>query len=106
MSRVVPVSAEPPLPPPQAWTQLEKAEHEREVALREELIRQEKLELLAQRFDHKAAMRQTWLGENQRLVSQVGTAGLARTPGLLPSPRKAAGAARVPGTPDPAPRPP
>ncbi|KYO25572.1 hypothetical protein Y1Q_0016904 [Alligator mississippiensis] len=53
-----------------AWTQLEKAEHEREVALREELIRQEKLELLAQRFDHKAAMRQTWLGENQRLVSQ------------------------------------
>lgn len=55
----------------QAWTRLEKAEHEREVALRNELIRQEKLELLAQRFDHKAAMRETWLSENQRLVSQV-----------------------------------
>uniref|UniRef100_H3BDK0 Spectrin beta chain n=1 Tax=Latimeria chalumnae TaxID=7897 RepID=H3BDK0_LATCH len=55
---------------PQAWERLEKAEHEREVALRNELIRQEKLELLAQRFDHKATMRETWLNENQRLVSQ------------------------------------
>uniref|UniRef100_A0A8C3NL82 Spectrin beta chain n=1 Tax=Geospiza parvula TaxID=87175 RepID=A0A8C3NL82_GEOPR len=53
-----------------AWTCLEKAEHEREVALRNELIRQEKLELLAQRLDHKAVMRETWLNENQRLVSQ------------------------------------
>ncbi|XP_050193510.1 spectrin beta chain, non-erythrocytic 4-like, partial [Myiozetetes cayanensis] len=53
-----------------AWGRLEKAEHEREVALREELIRQEKLELLAQRFDHKAGMRESWLSENQRLVSQ------------------------------------
>ncbi|XP_073405375.1 spectrin beta chain, non-erythrocytic 4 isoform X1 [Dendrobates tinctorius] len=53
-----------------AWTQLEKAEHEREVALRNELIRQEKLELLSQRFDQKAAMREAWLSENQRLVSQ------------------------------------
>ncbi|XP_053577742.1 spectrin beta chain, non-erythrocytic 4 [Bombina bombina] len=53
-----------------AWTQLEKAEHEREVALRTELIRQEKLELLSQRFDQKAAMREAWLSENQRLVSQ------------------------------------
>ncbi|KAM6427580.1 spectrin beta chain, non-erythrocytic 4 isoform 1-T1 [Liasis olivaceus] len=53
-----------------AWTRLEKAEHEREVALRTELIRQEKLELLAQRFDHKAVMREAWLNENQRLVSQ------------------------------------
>ncbi|PKK16875.1 spectrin beta chain, non-erythrocytic 4, partial [Columba livia] len=55
-----------------AWSRLEKAEHEREAALRNELIRQEKLELLAQRFDHKVAMRETWLNENQRLVSQVG----------------------------------
>ncbi|XP_077645281.1 spectrin beta chain, non-erythrocytic 4 isoform X2 [Lonchura striata] len=53
-----------------AWSCLEKVEHEREVALRNELIRQEKLELLAQRFDHKATMRETWLNENQRLVSQ------------------------------------
>ncbi|CAI9597352.1 unnamed protein product, partial [Staurois parvus] len=46
------------------------AEHDREVALRNELIRQEKLELLSQRFDQKAAMREAWLSENQRLVSQ------------------------------------
>ena len=32
--------------------------------------RQEKLEQLAARFDRKAGMRETWLGENQRLVSQ------------------------------------
>ena len=53
-----------------AWERLEKAEHERELALREELIRQEKLEQLASRFDRKAGMRETWLSENQRLVSQ------------------------------------
>ncbi|XP_075591852.1 spectrin beta chain isoform X2 [Dermatophagoides farinae] len=51
-----------------AWERLEKAEHERELALREELIRQEKLEQLAARFDRKAGMRETWLNENQRLV--------------------------------------
>ncbi|XP_047735798.1 spectrin beta chain isoform X3 [Hyalella azteca] len=53
-----------------AWELLEKAEHGRELALREELIRQEKLEQLAARFDRKAGMRETWLSENQRLVSQ------------------------------------
>uniref|UniRef100_A0A914RML4 Calponin-homology (CH) domain-containing protein n=1 Tax=Parascaris equorum TaxID=6256 RepID=A0A914RML4_PAREQ len=53
-----------------AWENLEKAEHERELALKEELIRQEKLEQLAARFDRKAGMRETWLSENQRLVSQ------------------------------------
>lgn len=53
-----------------AWEKLEKAEHERELALREELIRQEKLEQLAARFNRKASMRETWLSENQRLVSQ------------------------------------
>lgn len=53
-----------------AWERLEKAEHERELALREELIRQEKLEQLAARFNRKASMRETWLSENQRLVSQ------------------------------------
>ncbi|XP_051900167.1 spectrin beta chain, non-erythrocytic 4-like isoform X2 [Pristis pectinata] len=53
-----------------AWERLEKAEHEREGALRNELIRQEKLEQLAHRFDHKAVMRETWLNENQRLISQ------------------------------------
>lgn len=62
-------------PTSQAWERLEKAEHERELALRTELIRQEKLEQLAARFDRKAAMRETWLSENQRLVSQVERGG-------------------------------
>ncbi|KAM4540523.1 spectrin beta chain, erythrocytic isoform 2-T2 [Fundulus diaphanus] len=53
-----------------AWERLERAEHERERVLREELIRQEKLEQMARRFDRKAAMRETWLLENQRLVAQ------------------------------------
>ena len=53
-----------------AWERLENAEHKRELALREELIRQEKLEQLAARFNKKAGMRETWLSENQRLVSQ------------------------------------
>lgn len=39
-----------------AWENLEKAEHERELALREDLIRQEKLSQLAARFDRKAGM--------------------------------------------------
>lgn len=64
-----------PVSTSQAWERLEKAEHERELALRTELIRQEKLEQLAARFDRKAAMRETWLSENQRLVSQVGLMG-------------------------------
>ncbi|KAK2182078.1 hypothetical protein NP493_368g02093 [Ridgeia piscesae] len=34
------------------------------------VFRQEKLEQLALRFDRKAGMRETWLSENQRLVSQ------------------------------------
>ncbi|XP_036006666.1 spectrin beta chain, erythrocytic isoform X2 [Fundulus heteroclitus] len=53
-----------------AWERLERAEHERERVLRDELIRQEKLEQMARRFDRKAAMRETWLQENQRLVAQ------------------------------------
>ncbi|TNM95777.1 hypothetical protein fugu_016860 [Takifugu bimaculatus] len=38
-----------------AWSRLEKAEHDRERVLRDELIRQEKLEQMARRFDRKAA---------------------------------------------------
>uniref|UniRef100_F6Q5V5 Spectrin beta chain n=1 Tax=Ciona intestinalis TaxID=7719 RepID=F6Q5V5_CIOIN len=53
-----------------AWEKLEKAEHGRELAIRNELIRQERLEHLASRFDRKAAMRETWLSENQKLVTQ------------------------------------
>jgi len=32
--------------------------------------RQEKLELLAARFDRRAGVRETWLSDNQRLISQ------------------------------------
>jgi len=53
-----------------AWERLERAEHERELALREEMIRQEKLKQLAWRFDKKAGMREQWLSENQRLISR------------------------------------
>ncbi|XP_060790175.1 spectrin beta chain, erythrocytic isoform X5 [Neoarius graeffei] len=53
-----------------AWERLERAEHERERVLRDELIRQEKLEQMARRFDRKAAMRETWLVENQKLLAQ------------------------------------
>ena len=51
-----------------AWTDLEKAEHERELALREELVRQENLEQLAAKFNKKATMREKWLNDSQKLV--------------------------------------
>ncbi|KAM9354581.1 LOW QUALITY PROTEIN: spectrin beta chain, erythrocytic [Pholidichthys leucotaenia] len=53
-----------------AWERLERAEHGRGACPKDELIRQEKLEQMARRFDRKAAMRETWLLENQRLVAQ------------------------------------
>lgn len=53
-----------------AWERLERSEHERELSLREEIIRQEKLKQLAWRFDKKAGMREQWLSENQRLISK------------------------------------
>ena len=51
-----------------AWAELEKAEHERELALREELVRQENLEQLATKFNKKATMREKWLNDSQKLV--------------------------------------
>lgn len=39
-----------------AWLHLEKAEHDRELALREELIRQERLEQLAEKFERKVGV--------------------------------------------------
>jgi len=53
-----------------AWERLERAEHERELALREEMIRQEKLKQLSRRFDKKAGMREQWLSDNQRLINK------------------------------------
>ncbi|KAL5008184.1 hypothetical protein ScPMuIL_013765 [Solemya velum] len=53
-----------------AWMRLEKAEHGREVALRDELIRQERLEQLAQRFQRKAEIRETWLNDMALILEQ------------------------------------
>ena len=46
-----------------AWVKLEAAEHGREVALRKELQRQERLEQLAEKFNRKASLRETWLND-------------------------------------------
>uniref|UniRef100_A0A1I8GU15 Spectrin beta chain n=1 Tax=Macrostomum lignano TaxID=282301 RepID=A0A1I8GU15_9PLAT len=54
----------------EAWHRLEGAEHVRDIALHEELMRQRRLEQLANRFDRKADMREAWLRENQSLVGQ------------------------------------
>lgn len=51
------------------WQQMEREEHAREVALREELIRQQQLEELASRYDRKANLREVWLNENCKLLS-------------------------------------
>lgn len=40
------------------WNKLEKAEHRREVALRDELLRQERLEQLAYKFDKKVNLKE------------------------------------------------
>ena len=39
-----------------AWQNLEKAEHDRELAMRNEMIRQERLEHLAQKFEKKVGV--------------------------------------------------
>ncbi|KAK3093776.1 hypothetical protein FSP39_020076, partial [Pinctada imbricata] len=53
-----------------AWLRLEKAEHEREVALRDEMIRQERLEQLAQRFQRKATIREQWLNDMSMILDE------------------------------------
>ena len=47
----------------QAWVLLEKQEYLAEVALKEELLRQEKLEQLADKFERKSALREGYLNE-------------------------------------------
>lgn len=44
-----------------AWESLEKAENKRELALREELLRQTHLKQLAERFDKKISLREGYL---------------------------------------------
>ncbi|XP_052769142.1 spectrin beta chain, non-erythrocytic 2-like isoform X1 [Mya arenaria] len=53
-----------------AWGRLEKAEHGRETALRDELIRQERLEQLAQRFRRKAEIRESWLMDMSQILEE------------------------------------
>ncbi|XP_076359799.1 spectrin beta chain, non-erythrocytic 5 kst [Tachypleus tridentatus] len=52
-----------------AWEKLEKAEHQREVALREELLRQKRLENLAYRFEKKSVLREGYLKEMIQVLS-------------------------------------
>jgi len=51
-----------------AWQELEKGEHLREIRLRKELARQERLSQLAERFKKKAALRDSWLDEMLNVV--------------------------------------
>ncbi|KAK8731668.1 hypothetical protein OTU49_007418 [Cherax quadricarinatus] len=51
------------------WNNLEKAEHRREVALRDELLRQERLEQLAYKFDKKSVLRKGYLEEMIQVLS-------------------------------------
>lgn len=54
-----------------AWKKLERSEHEHDLALHEELIRQERLEQLAQRFNRKAEIRDAWLDETDRQLVSI-----------------------------------
>ena len=50
------------------WDELEKCEHSRELAIHEELKRQERLEQLAENFQRKAKMRDEWLKDVRQLL--------------------------------------
>lgn len=52
-----------------AWQKLENAEHSREVALRDELLRQEKLEQLNYKFEKKSVLREGYLKEMIQVLS-------------------------------------
>ncbi|XP_055694009.1 spectrin alpha chain, non-erythrocytic 1 isoform X2 [Lutzomyia longipalpis] len=52
-----------------AWQMLEDAEHRREVDLREELLRQEKLEQLNYKFEKKSVLREGYLKEMIQVLS-------------------------------------
>lgn len=52
-----------------AWDNLEKAEHRREVALREELLRLERLEQLMYKFERKSILREGYLKEMIQVLS-------------------------------------
>ncbi|KAM4663546.1 spectrin beta chain, non-erythrocytic 5 [Discoglossus pictus] len=52
------------------WTILEKAEHEREKALQQEMLRLERLEQLAQMFHKKAYLRATYLQDMKQVIER------------------------------------
>lgn len=52
-----------------AWQNLENAEYHREVALRDELLRQEKLEQLNYKFEKKSVLREGYLKEMIQVLS-------------------------------------
>ena len=52
-----------------AWTRLEKSEHARDLALKRELNRQEQLEQMYAKFDKKAQLREDWLSEMAKILS-------------------------------------
>ncbi|XP_023018167.2 spectrin beta chain, non-erythrocytic 5 kst isoform X2 [Leptinotarsa decemlineata] len=52
-----------------SWNTLEKAEHRREVALREELLRQQRLEQLMYKFERKSILREGYLKEMIQVLS-------------------------------------
>ncbi|XP_023280049.1 spectrin beta chain, non-erythrocytic 2-like [Seriola lalandi dorsalis] len=60
-----------------SWVLLERAEHEREGALQEALLRLENLEQLAQKFGRKAALREGYLEDTVRLVRRQDVRGLS-----------------------------
>ncbi|CAH8665901.1 unnamed protein product [Dicrocoelium dendriticum] len=53
-----------------AWSALEKSEHAHELALRDELIRQQRLDHLYSRFERKAKLREAWILDNQKLLER------------------------------------
>ncbi|KAE8587142.1 hypothetical protein XENTR_v10021875, partial [Xenopus tropicalis] len=52
------------------WAILEKAEYEREKALQAEMLRLERLELVAQMFNKKASLRGTYLHDMKQVIEQ------------------------------------
>merc|ERR550532_1304331 len=65
----VPAEGEKPHDIEQAWVRLEKEEYLAEVALKEELLRQEKLEQLAYKFERKSVLREGYLNEMIAVLS-------------------------------------
>ncbi|CAG2165659.1 unnamed protein product, partial [Oppiella nova] len=52
------------------WTELEKEENKRQLYLRQEFLRLEKLESLANRFERKCVLREAYINEKLRILSE------------------------------------